>query len=77
MIIKIINYHKDSGKPAKFCRSRMTKRTTPLNLSHEIHCLRKVSSNYKISEIFYDFLGDKPLVTRFLRKSLKSGNGFG
>ena len=35
-IIIIINYQNCSGKPRKFSRSRMTKRTTPLNLFHEI-----------------------------------------
>ena len=35
-IIIIINYHNGSGKPRKFSRSRMTKRTAPLNSSHEI-----------------------------------------
>ena len=32
-IIIIINYHKGSGKPRKLSRSRMTKRTAPLNSS--------------------------------------------
>ena len=32
----IINYHNDSGKSRKFSRSRMTKRTVPLNSSREI-----------------------------------------
>ena len=36
MIIIIINYKNGSGKPRKFSRSRMTKRTTPLNSSREI-----------------------------------------
>ena len=35
-IIIIINCHNDSGKPRKFSRSRMTKRTAPLNSSCEI-----------------------------------------
>ena len=35
-IIIIINYHNCSGKPRKFSKSRMTKRTTPLNSSLEI-----------------------------------------
>ena len=35
-IIIIINYHNGSGKPRKFSRSRMTKRTAPLNSSCEI-----------------------------------------
>ena len=35
-IIIIINYHNGSGKFRKFSKSRMTKRTTLLNLSHEI-----------------------------------------
>ena len=35
-IIIIINYQNGSGKPRKFSRSRMTKRTAPLNSSHEI-----------------------------------------
>ena len=35
-IIIIINYHNGSGKPIKFSRSRMTKRTVPLNSSREI-----------------------------------------
>ena len=34
--IIIINYHNGSGKPRKFSRSRMTKRTAPLNSSREI-----------------------------------------
>ena len=36
ILIKIINYHKGSGKPRKFFRSRMTKRTALLNSSLEI-----------------------------------------
>ena len=36
IIIIIINYHNGSGKPIKFSRSQMTKRTAPLNLSREI-----------------------------------------
>ena len=36
MLIKIQNYHKGSGKPRKFSRSHMTKRTTSLNSSREI-----------------------------------------
>ena len=36
MIIIIINCHNGSGKPRKFSRSRMTKRTMPLNSSREI-----------------------------------------
>ena len=35
-IIIIINYHKGSGKPRKFSRSQMTKRTASLNSSREI-----------------------------------------
>ena len=35
-IIKIINYQNGSGKLRKFSRSRMTKRTAPLNSSREI-----------------------------------------
>ena len=35
-IIIIINYQNDTGKPKKLSRSRMMKRTTPLNLSREI-----------------------------------------
>ena len=35
-IIKIINYQNCSGKLRKFSRSRMTKRTAPLNSSREI-----------------------------------------
>ena len=35
-IIIIINYQNGSEKPRKFSRSRMTKRTAPLNLSREI-----------------------------------------
>ena len=36
MLIKIINCHKGLEKPRKFSRSRMTKRTAPLNSSREI-----------------------------------------
>ena len=36
IIIIIINCHNGLGKPRKFSRSRMTKRTAPLNSSHEI-----------------------------------------
>ena len=36
MIIMIINCHNSSGKHRKFSRSRMMKRTAPLNLSREI-----------------------------------------
>ena len=36
MLIKIINCHKDSGKFRKFSRSRITKRTAPLNSYREI-----------------------------------------
>ena len=36
IIIIIINYHNDSGKLIKFSRSRMMKRTAPLNSSREI-----------------------------------------
>ena len=35
-IIIIINYQNGSWKPRKFSRSRMTKRTAPLNSSREI-----------------------------------------
>ena len=35
-IIIIINYQNGSGKPRKFSRSQMTKRTVPLNSSREI-----------------------------------------
>ena len=35
-IIIVINYQNSSGKPRKFSRSRMTKRTVPLNSSREI-----------------------------------------
>ena len=35
-IIIIINYHNGSGNPRKFSRSRMMKRTAPLNSSREI-----------------------------------------
>ena len=35
-IIIIINYQNGSGKPRKFSRSRMTKRTVPLNSFREI-----------------------------------------
>ena len=35
-IIIIISYHNCLGKPRKFSRSWMTKRTAPLNLSREI-----------------------------------------
>ena len=34
--IIIINYQNSSGKPRKFSRSRMTKRTVPLSSSREI-----------------------------------------
>ena len=34
--IIIINCQNSSGKSRKFSRSRMTKRTAPLSLSHEI-----------------------------------------
>ena len=64
----------------KFSRSRMTKRTVPLNLSREIWLPRNVSLNYETIGIFYNFLGDKSSVisgTRFLRKFQKSGNNLG
>ena len=35
-VIIIINYQNGSGKPKKFSRSRMMKRTTSLNSSREI-----------------------------------------
>ena len=35
-IIIIINCHNGSGKPRKFSRFRMMKRTVPLNSSHKI-----------------------------------------
>ena len=80
MLIKIINYHKGSGKPRKFSRFRMTKRTAPLNSSREIKWPRKVSSNSKTSRNFSDFMSDKlsvTLWTRFLRKFRKSENDLG
>ena len=77
MIIKIINCQKGSGKPRKFSRSRMTKRTTPFR--HEkFSDPEKFHQILKQSKYFYDFLDDKSSVisgTRFLRKSRKSGNG--
>ena len=36
MLIKIINYHKGLGKFRKFSRSRITKRTAPLNSSRKV-----------------------------------------
>ena len=36
IIIIIINYHNGSGKPRKFSKSLMAKRTAPLNSSYEI-----------------------------------------
>ena len=36
IIIIIINYQNGLGKPRKFSRSQMTKRTAPLNSSREI-----------------------------------------
>ena len=36
IIIIIINWHNGLGKPRKFSRSRMMKRTVPLDLSREI-----------------------------------------
>ena len=33
---KLVNFQNGSGKPRKFSRSRMTKRTAPLNSSREI-----------------------------------------
>ena len=77
MLIKIINCHKDSRKPIKFSRFRITKWTAPLNSSREIQLPIKVSSNSETNRNFSDFLGDKLSVTpgtRFLRKSRKSGN---
>ena len=53
-----MNCHNFSGKPRKFSRSRMTKRTAPLSSSREIYRPRKVSLNYETVRIFYEILGD-------------------
>ena len=40
-----------SVKIQNFCKSRMTKRTSPLESSHKIYLTRRISSNYEIVEI--------------------------
>ena len=53
MLIKIINCHKDSEKPRKFSRSRITKRTVPEKFRR---ILRQAGN-------FSNFLGNKLSVT--------------